>query len=43
MRPDLLDKNPHTQDMIYESGLRGTLFGIETLIDLTEKNQTFVY
>ena len=30
MRPDLLDKNPHTQDMIYESGLRGTLFGIET-------------
>jgi hypothetical protein len=30
MRPDLLDKNPHTQDLIYESGLRGTLFGIET-------------
>ncbi len=30
MRPDLLDKHPHIQDMIYESGLRGTLFGIET-------------
>jgi radical SAM superfamily enzyme YgiQ (UPF0313 family) len=29
-RPDLLDKNPHTQDILHECGQRGTLMGIET-------------
>jgi radical SAM superfamily enzyme YgiQ (UPF0313 family) len=29
-RADLIDKHPHTIDMLQESGLRGVLFGIET-------------
>jgi hypothetical protein len=29
-RADLLDKNPHTQDILHECGQRGTLMGIET-------------
>ena len=29
-RPDLIDKHPHTIDLLQDAGLRGTLFGIET-------------
>jgi len=29
-RADLLDKNPHTQDILHSCGQRGALFGIET-------------
>jgi len=29
-RPDLLDKHPHTIDLLQESGLRATLLGMET-------------
>jgi hypothetical protein len=30
IRADLLDKHPHTQDILQECGQRGALFGIET-------------
>lgn len=37
IRPDLLDAYPETIDMLYEMGIRGAFFGIESLHDSARK------